>query len=145
MEQLFSLLDEMHMPVLIEGRGLSGSLESYFPHIFELAGRYKNVDIVLLTVGYRNLRTIYGLFDKRPNIYIDTSTFITFRGIEDVVRYYGSERILFGTRMPFIEGGVSVGRLTYADLEASDKENIAYRNILRLLGNKNTCPDKEAF
>jgi predicted TIM-barrel fold metal-dependent hydrolase len=145
-DKLFSTLDEMHMLVLIEGRELTGSINSHYAQIYELARRYKNVNIVLLTVGYTGLRTMYGLFDKCPNIHIDTSTFITFHGIEDVVKHFGSERILFGSRMPFIEGGVSVGRLLYADLEAADKDNIAYRNILRLLGhNKSLFPHKEAL
>lgn len=133
-DRLFSVLDELNMLVLIEGRGLSGSIDTYYSQLYELAREYKNIDFVFLTVGYRNLRTIYGLFDKCTNIHIDTSTFITFRGIEDTVRHYGSERILFGSRMPFLEAGVSVGRLVYSGLKPADKENIAYRNAQRLLG-----------
>jgi len=146
MEELFEILDEMHMLVLIEGREQTGSIDSYYQQIYDLASKHKNVDFVLLTVGYRSLRTIYCLFDNCSNIHIDTSTFITFRGIEDMVRYYGSERILFGSRMPFMEAAVSVGRIIYADIDASHKENIAYRNVLRLLGrNKNLNVDREAF
>jgi predicted TIM-barrel fold metal-dependent hydrolase len=35
--------------------------------------------------------------------------------------------------MPFIEGGVSAGRITYADISDADKENIAYNNAMDLL------------
>lgn len=137
-ESLFSVVNEIHMPVMIDMRNVEGELDCY-SRFYELAKKFAAVPIILLTVGYRNTRIIYRLFEKCPNIYIDTSTFINFRGIEDVVKYFGSERILFGTRMPFIEGGVSVGRLIYADISQKDKENIAYGNILKLLKDANCC------
>lgn len=137
-DKLFSLLEELKIPVLIEGRGLGGGIDEYFPHIHDLAGRYKNLDIIMLTVGYRGLRIIYQLLDKHSNIHLDTSTFITYRGIEDVVRNFGAERILFGSRMPFIDGGVSVGRIIYADISDTDKEKIAGGNLFNMLEN-NKC------
>jgi len=132
-DRLFSLLDELRIPVLIECRPIEGSIDGYFDKIVGIARTYNHTPIILLTTGYRSLRIIYEMLDKCRNIYIDTSTFLTYRGIEDVTKLFGSERIMFGTRMPFIEGGVSVGRVIYADISEEDKEKIAFRNILRLL------------
>jgi predicted TIM-barrel fold metal-dependent hydrolase len=134
-EKLFSILDKLHIPVLIEGREQNGGLDRYFAQIYEAAVKYKNIPFIMLTVGYRHLRVIYDLFRKCPNLHIDTSTFITYHGIEDVVSRFGSERILFGSRMPFLEGGVSVGRIIYAGIGQKDKENIAHGNIERMLSN----------
>ena len=130
-EKLFSILDELKMPVLIECRPRSGSVD--YNEIYETARIFKNTPIILLTVGYRGLRVFYEIFERCSNIHIDTSTFITYHGIEDVVKYFGPERILFGTRMPFIEAGVSVGRIIYADISQKDKEKIASGNALELL------------
>jgi len=138
MEKLFAVLDGLHVPVLIEGRERGGSIDDYYSYLYELAGEFKNLDIVLLTIGYRHQRTFYNLLDRCPNIHIDTSTFITYRGIEDVVRYFGPERILFGSRMPFIDGGVSVGRVIYAEIDEAAKDKIAGGNLLRIL-DKNIC------
>jgi uncharacterized protein len=132
-DKLFSFLNEFRVPVLIECRPVEGSVEEYFSQVFDLAKAYPQTPILLLAVGYRNLRVLYPLFETCSNVFIDTSTFITFRGLEDMVRYFGSGRILFGSRMPFQEGGVSVGRILYADLPDTDKENIAGRNLASLL------------
>lgn len=134
-EKLFSAAEEMCIPVFIEGRPITGTIEPYYSQIFELTSIYKNTPIILVSIGYSSLRIIFELLDKCPNIYIDTSTFITFRGIEGIVKNFGSGRILFGSRMPFMEGGVSLGRVIYSDIKQEDRENIAGRNIKRLLQN----------
>lgn len=133
-EKMFSILDEIQMPVMIESRQVLGSIDRYFDQIFEIAQVFKNTPIILLNVGYRTPRTLYEMMERCPNVYVDTSTFIAFRAIEDAVKYFGSKRILFGTRMPFIDGGVSVGRVLYSDISLDDKENIAYKNIVNILG-----------
>lgn len=132
---LFTILNDIRMPVLLECRGMAGSIDPWFNQIYEIAGEFPQVPIILLTVGYRSLRILYELFKERKNIHVDTSTFITYHGIEDVVSRFGSERILFGTKMPFIDGGVSVGRILYAQISGEDKENIAGNNIIRLIRN----------
>lgn len=132
-DKLYSIADEASIPIMLDCREDGGTLDNYFSMIYNIASTYVNTPIILLTIGYRNLRILYDLFEKCPNIFVDTSTFITYRGIEDVVKNFGSERILFGTRMPFIDGGVSVGRLIYAEIDQKDKENIAYRNILGMM------------
>lgn len=132
-EKMFSLLDDLRMPVMIESREILGSIDRYFHQIFEIASAYKNTPIILLNVGYRTPRILYQLMEKCPNVHVDTSTLIAFRAIEDAVRYFGSERILFGTRMPLIDGSVSVGRVLYSDITTQEKENIAFKNISNLL------------
>lgn len=132
-EEMMSIMSEIRMPVLIDIRNIDGTLDRYYPQIYNVAKSYPDVPLVLLTVGYRTLRILYPIFERCPNVHIDTSTFINFRGIEDVVKNFSSEIMLFGTRMPFIEGGAQVGRVLYADISEEDKENIACRNAIRLL------------
>jgi hypothetical protein len=131
--KLFSMLNEIRLPVFLECRPLEGSIDNMYGQIYDIAKFYRDIPIVLLSSGYRSLRILYELFANCQNIHIDTSTFIAYRGIEDIVKNFGAERILFGTRMPFMEGGVSVGRLIYADITQEDRESIASGNILKLL------------
>ena len=133
MDELFELADEKRVPVLIDLRLSGEDYSEYYGNIHTLAKKYVNAPIVLLTVGYRHMRILMKLMEKCPNISVDTSTFITYRGIEEIVKYFGSKRLLFGSRMPFIEGGVGIGRIIYADISDADKENIAYNNAARLL------------
>ena len=132
-ETLFSMMNEEHVPVLLECMPLSGSIDSALPQLYELAKVYPAIPIVLLNPGYRRLRILYSLFERCPNLYMDTSTFIPYRGIEDFVYHFGVGRLLYGSRMPFMEGGVSLGRLLYAKIEPAEREAIAWRNALSLL------------
>jgi predicted TIM-barrel fold metal-dependent hydrolase len=133
MEELFDITSEYSIPVMLDMRQRGGELSSQYDKIYELAVHFPKTPLILLTTGYRHLRITLRLLDKCRNVYLDTSTFITYRGIEEVVRLFGSKRIVFGSRMPFIEGGVSAGRITYADISDADKENIAYNNAMDLL------------
>jgi predicted TIM-barrel fold metal-dependent hydrolase len=133
MEELFDLTSEYTIPVLLDMRQHGGELSSQYDKIYELAAHFPKTPLVLLTTGYRHMRITLRLLEKCQNVFLDTSTFITYRGIEEVIRLFGSKRILFGSRMPFIEGGVSVGRVIYADISDTDKENIAYKNAMDLL------------
>lgn len=136
-DKLFSLMNELSMPVLIECRGRYGSIDPHYSLIYELCSTFRAVPLILLNPGYRSTRIFYELFDKCPNFHTDSSTLIAYRGIEDIVRHFGSKRILFGSRMPFMDGGVSVGRLIYADISWDEKADIAGRNIMELTDNIN--------
>ena len=63
---------------------------------------------------------------------MDTATFLTHGGYEEVVKRFGSERLLFGSHMPFTEPGSSAAAILYADIDDKDKKNIAYKNFNRL-------------
>jgi len=132
-DKLFSLLDEACVPVFLECMGLNGNIDSSLPQLHDLATAYPNTPIVLLNPGYRRLRILYELFERCHNLSMDTCTLIPYRGIEDFISNFGSGRLLFSSRMPFMEGGASLGRLLYAEIEPADRENIAYRNALSLL------------
>ncbi|MDR2569129.1 MAG: amidohydrolase family protein [Oscillospiraceae bacterium] len=135
MEEIFEITNECSVPIFFDMRQRGGNMSEHFNDFYYLAKENPETPIVLLTVGYRHLRTIMKLLENCPNIYIDTSDFITYRGIEDIVKHFGSKQILFGSRMPFIEGGVSIGRIIYSSIAETDKENIAYKNAERLLKN----------
>ena len=133
MEEVFEIANAFRVPVLIDMRSIGGDFDAAYGAIHGLASRYTNAPIVLLTIGYRHLRVLFKLFEKCGNLYADTSTFITYRGIEEIVTFFGSERLLFGSRMPFIEGGVNIGRILYADISDADKACIAGGNARRML------------
>jgi uncharacterized protein len=134
-EKLFSLLNELRIPVLIEYKSMHGSLEPYYSQLYELCRAFEDIPFIILNPGYRSLRIFYELFERCANFHIDSSSLIVFRGIEDIVKHFGSKRILYGSRMPFMEGGVSLGRLIYADIDEADRVNIAGRNITALMEN----------
>ena len=54
--------------------------------------------------------------------------------IEEMVRTIGSNRIIFGTDMPWFDEFQHIGGVLAADISDEDKENILYKNIENLLG-----------
>ena len=53
--------------------------------------------------------------------------------MEDLVRRFGSRRVLFGSHMPFQEGAAPLGMTLLADLTQDQKEDILCKNAERLL------------
>jgi predicted TIM-barrel fold metal-dependent hydrolase len=53
--------------------------------------------------------------------------------IEDIVKHFGPESLLFGTNMPQYTGTAAVSLLTYADISREDKQAIAGDNLRNLL------------
>ena len=54
-------------------------------------------------------------------------------GIEEVCAKFGSERLLYGSNFPTNSMSGSVYSLMKADISDADRENIAYKNMERLL------------
>jgi len=96
--------------------------------------RYTKLPLIIMATSYRINRHIYPLFEKYDNLYLESHTYQTPWGIEDISRRFGADRLIFGTSLPEMEGGAAIGQVLYADLSAEDKAKIAGGNLRRLLG-----------
>lgn len=123
---LFSLLEERMLPLILE-HGQQGIGE-----IRGICNRHPNLPVILSMTGYRTLRTLYALFRDCPNFRIEISTFLVFQGIEEIVRLFGPEKLLFGTRMPNQPPGAAIMRLLYAGVDQVAKEAIAFENARKI-------------
>jgi predicted TIM-barrel fold metal-dependent hydrolase len=56
-----------------------------------------------------------------------------FQGVEEFCRSVGSERLLFASHFPISEPGVVISYLLYAAIGDHEIENIAFRNMERLI------------
>jgi len=88
-------------------------------------------------LAYQNIwpadRFYRPFLDKFPNLRMELSSMITDQGIEDLVKNYGSGRLLFGSRFPEMYIGGVMMQLKHADISESDREKIAGGNFLALL------------
>lgn len=87
-----------------------------------------------LSAIYRELRKMYDIFEQFENLAMETSFLIGFREIEDVCVRYGARRLVFGSRMPFLEPGSGIARIQYAEISAEQKRQIAHENLEKWLG-----------
>jgi predicted TIM-barrel fold metal-dependent hydrolase len=107
----------------------------------EAAGQYGNAKIL---VGH----SCHGAWDEAvalardfPNLYLELCAVLDERGIlEKFVAEAGSEKLLFGTDMPWFGYHYSIGAVLGADISDEDRRNILYRNARKLLGDLTDLP-----
>jgi len=129
--ELLEVLNELGMPVLFEADHIPG-----FDYLPTLAKTYPKIKFVILRHGFNESRYIIPLIRKLNNIYFDTSIMIDTGLIEEIVNKYGSEKLLFGSGLPFFVPAGAISLVIYSRIKDSDKENIFYRNWLSIEGVK---------
>ena len=126
---LYDMLEDMRMPVFTR----------FSPADFtwtELAGflsAHPKLPVVLRGVNYQVDRSAYRLLEKHPNLHIETARYLVFSGIEEVVRLFGSRRLVFGSEAPLLSPGAAVTPILTASIADADKERIAGDNLRELV------------
>jgi predicted TIM-barrel fold metal-dependent hydrolase len=125
--ELLNFLEKLRIPVMID-------YDQVLPEeLIRISKKYCNLPIILSNVSWVASRVVYSLFNHIDNLFMETSTYLIYGGIEDLVKKFGSQRILFGTRMPFFDPGSAVAKLIYANITIKDKEKIAFTNLKNLI------------
>lgn len=125
-EQL-GLLSELKIPLYLSSR-------DGFEPIYNLLNEFPNLTLILYNIGWwPSARYVYPLLKNYPNVYFETGDFSMLKGLEDVCRRFGSERMLFGTNFPTNSMAGSLCCLEKALLPEEERENIAWRNMERLM------------
>lgn len=94
------------------------------------------IDVILCGLGYRHARSLYPVLDRHRNLVVETSSFLAFGAIEDVVRRFGPGALVFGTNAPILAMGAAVARIELAELSEEDRAAIAAGNLLRMIARR---------
>lgn len=127
--ELFTMLEKHKIPLLLPLARAAGG----YVGVYEILKNHPGLRVILTGVGYTCLRDVYPMLSQFPNLYISTSTYKAFEGIEDTVERFGAERLIFGSGMPDLSGAASVALITYARISDEDKQKIAADNLKKLL------------
>jgi predicted TIM-barrel fold metal-dependent hydrolase len=102
----------------------------------EVAHRYPRVRLILGHSLHAKFADAITLAQEHPNLYLDLCAVIDERSdtLERMVAGVGSERILFGTDMPWFDYHYYLAGVLTADLDEDAQRNILYRNAARLFG-----------
>ncbi|MBO9605050.1 MAG: amidohydrolase family protein [Paenibacillaceae bacterium] len=103
------------------------------PLFEQLCRQYRDVAFVLTEAPHRRNMMWYSFLEQHPNVYVEMSINDNWLTYERTVALFGSERLLWGSNRPFNSPGPSVTMLAYAELPETDKANIAYKNLERLM------------
>ena len=101
--------------------------------VHELCAAHPGLRVVLFDLSYRLGRTLPALLEACPGLRLETSGLVAHRQLDRFCRRFGSERLVFASRMPRLSGGQGLAQLLSADIPDEEKENIAARNVARLV------------
>ena len=105
-----------------------------FEQIYSVLKEFPNLTVILSNIGWwPSARFVYPLLKKYPNFYFETGDFSMLHGIEEVCNKFGSERLLYGSNFPTNAMSGSIYSLLNARISEEEKENIAHKNMERLL------------
>lgn len=123
-DKIFSFADEIGCFILMHPDKVS--------NMVKYADKYPNMKLIIAHLGVSGEAYIEAIHSaKYGNIFTDTSAGgVNLNNIiEYAVEKVGSEKIFFGTDT--YSCGYEVGRIQYARISDSDKENIFYKNAKR--------------
>jgi predicted TIM-barrel fold metal-dependent hydrolase len=102
--------------------------------IRQIAGSYPSIHLLLGHSVHGDWDAAVQLAHDFPNIYLELTALFDDRGIlEKFVGEVGSERMLFGTDLPWFDPHHAVGALLSARISDEDRHNICHCNAEKLL------------
>jgi predicted TIM-barrel fold metal-dependent hydrolase len=105
----------------------------------EIAPAYPTVDLILahlgsdMTIDYRESLAGIELAKKYPNVYLDTSTVVITRYLEQAIAELPAEKLIFGTDEPEVDTRLEIFKIRVLKLPKQREEMILGGNMLRLL------------
>jgi len=127
LDPLLSLLSEKALPLFSDQEEISWEEIQY------ILKSFPKLPFVLTNVGYRLGRYIDPLMKGYRTFHLEISRYQMHRGLEELCRKFGSERLLFGSGMPVFSPEPVMMMVESARISVRDKRNIAEANLRRVL------------
>ncbi|MBR7111018.1 MAG: amidohydrolase family protein [Clostridia bacterium] len=104
-------------------------------NVAKILPKYRNLQFVMGHSAPGALDDAIELVKTYDNVYLDICDIHRNSGIiEKMCREVGSEKVIFGTDMPWYDPSYAIGSVIYADITDNDRENIFYKNAERMIG-----------
>lgn len=131
---LIAALRRAALPVLIELDEVEWSDVDAF------AAAAPDLDLVLCGVGYRTLRQLVTVLDRRPSVHVDLSYLASQDGLELLAGRFGPARLVYGSGAPARDPAAPAYLWRCGDLDGPARVAVAGGNARRLLGLPATGP-----
>ena len=134
--RLFTELEKHRFPTFIEFDENVEISSEQVGQLDKLLEDFPELPVILSarTIGFEIQRhIIYPRMDRYRNLHIEISGAMTNCLIENIVKKFGSEQLIFGTRYPWFGSGQARIALSYADISEKEHEAIAYDNLHTLI------------
>ena len=127
--KLFAAMEARGLPALCPQKTIPPA------DVAKVAQAHGRLPLVMVAANYRTHRPICAILGAFSNVYLSVGSNYTVQGgIEDIVRRFGPERLLFGTGIPQAEPAMAVTQFAYADLTEGQRKRIGSENLQRLIG-----------
>lgn len=131
---MLKALEMKRLLTMINIGQLGADMNTAFETLNALLTAFPKLPVLLQEHNWGMQRMILPLMSLHPNLHIEFSAYQVNRGIEDYVRRFGPERLLFGTGLPAKSAGAARAFIDYAQIPDNTKAQIAGENLSRLLG-----------
>lgn len=123
------VLEEMRMPLAV------WHTETTWDDVAAVCRDHPRLNVIVegpnRKLFYHN-RIYYGQLERYANFHLEIHNLVNYLGVDDIVRRFGSQRLIFGTFFPQQDPNVAMGLVVGGEMSQVDRENIAFRNIERL-------------
>ena len=124
--------NEQRVPILMHTWG--GSAFDSPDHVDQVAAKYPDVPLLMGHSGHGEWERAIDVARDHENVYLElTAAYATRGSVEMMVERGCSERILFGTDLPWFDPHYGIGCIVFSEISDEDRRNILYRNAERLL------------
>lgn len=136
--EVFRTLEAHRVPVLLTDSDLGAwpdQVRKGFTTetVYDLCKAFPALPIIVVRFNYQLMTAIYPLLREFDNLYLEISNYTTHRGVELLVKDFGSGRLIFGTGMPMQNPGAALALVRYAGMADAEKRDIAGSNLRRLM------------
>lgn len=140
LEAVMAFAEAHHATVLTHTQAGEGGVDPLF--CADAANRHPGARLVMAHLGFGEPPRRFRVFDqmvairqtRHDNLFVDTaSQHMIFEGfLEEVVRRFSHEHILFGTDLPLHSASAIVARIKTAAITEAAREAILFRNAERI-------------
>jgi len=103
-------------------------------NVRNIAERYPNIKLLLGHSLFGDWDTAVAFTHEFPHVYLELTAAASAGGVIDkFVAEAGSERVIYGTDMPWFDPHYTIGTVVYAHITDEDRHNILHANAEKLL------------
>jgi len=127
---LLGKLEERRIPLFIWSR------ETEWDNLYKICKNYPRLPVILEQPDEEtalNGRFLFPLLEKCKNLFLEVHNCILYLEIDEVVKRFGAERLIFGTYLPVDDPNASLMLVTDGDFSQIEKEKIAHKNLEKLI------------
>ncbi len=129
--ELFDELNQHQVPVIVD---CSDPLLVRAEDLEPILQRWPQLPIILsVPKVVQNDRWFYYLWERYGSLYLDLPGYQVLGGIEAVVRRFGPERLVYGSRYPYFTPLQTMIQLIYSEIDDDAKRAIAGGTVRSLL------------